>query len=67
MNTTCAYCKFYDSTVGECHKSPPVRLPRRFDGQATAGNRVRNEEVIWGWPSSKPLDWCGEFLRATGA
>jgi hypothetical protein len=59
MTTACANCKFYDGD-GACHLHPPVRLPRRFTGEASAGNRVRDEEIFWGWPQVKPDDWCGD-------
>lgn len=58
---TCGTCRF---RVGdECRKSPPVRLPRKFDGSATSGNRVRDEGLLWGWPKIELTDWCGEFVR----
>ena len=56
----CDSCKFY--RLGECHLNPPSRLPRKFDAQATAGNRVRDEELIWGWPLTGPKNWCGYYL-----
>lgn len=58
----CAFFERYHGTeTGECRISPPVRLPREFSQDATAGNRVRNEEVRWGWPVVKTDQWCGEF------
>lgn len=61
----CLTCKFYRLDPSECRKSPPVRLPRKFDPAATPGNRVRNEELLWGWPVVKPNDWCGEYKKYT--
>lgn len=58
----CEACTFHRR--GECHKSPPVRLPRKFSDKATAGNRVREEEHIWGWPEVQAGEWCGEFKSA---
>lgn len=62
-DAACQACKFFNADTSECRKSPPVRLPRRFDSSATAGNRVRDEELLWGWPIVKADDWCGEFSR----
>jgi hypothetical protein len=56
----CRVCEYYDPSRFECHKSPPVRLPRKFAADAEAGNRVRDEELIWGWPETKYDDWCAE-------
>jgi phenylpropionate dioxygenase-like ring-hydroxylating dioxygenase large terminal subunit len=56
----CANCRFHRD--GECHKAPPVRLPRKFDAVATAGNRVREEALIWGWPGVGENDWCGGWF-----
>ncbi len=53
----CDNCLFY--RPGACHQLPPVRLPRKFDDRATAGNRVRDESMSWGWPC--PNDWCGQW------
>jgi hypothetical protein len=61
MKNTCASCRYYEPNHGECRLQPPVRLPRRFADDATAGNRVRDEEVLWGWPKVKSNDWCGHF------
>ncbi|MCK1536840.1 MULTISPECIES: hypothetical protein [unclassified Bradyrhizobium] len=65
MNDRCENCRFYRLIEyrGECHAAPPVRLPRKFEDGATAGNRVRDEKLIWGWPSVKPGDWCGQWFR----
>jgi len=57
----CTTCVFYDAEVFECHRHAPVRLPRRFSNDATAGNRVRDESLIWGWPKTGPHDWCGDW------
>ncbi|MCK1577891.1 hypothetical protein [Bradyrhizobium sp. 174] len=65
MIPSCATCKFY--SVETCRRSPPVRLPRKFDTAATAGNRVRDEGLIWGWPAVRPTDWCGEHVKAQKA
>ncbi|MGY4224432.1 hypothetical protein ACVMIH_001793 [Bradyrhizobium sp. USDA 4503] len=56
----CTTCKFYRNDT--CRRSPPVRLPRKFDPDASAGNRVRDESLIWGWPVVQPTDWCGEYV-----
>ena len=56
---TCSSCFYYRS--GDCRKHPPVRLPRKFSNDATQGNRVRDETLLWGWPQVQPSDWCGEF------
>ena len=55
----CGKCFFYRDK--ECHKLPPVRLPRKFEPEATSGNRVRDETLLWGWPTVNYHDWCGEF------
>jgi hypothetical protein len=55
----CDNCHFYGR--GECHKSPPVRLPRRFDVNATESNRIRNESLLWGWPKVPVTEWCGAY------
>ncbi len=63
----CKNCKFYNpiyaNDQGECRRSPPIRLPRQFTTEATAGNRVRNEELLWGFPLVATVDWCGKFKR----
>lgn len=56
----CANCRYF--RLGECHLNPPSRLPRKFDSSANAGYRVRDEELIWGWPLTGPKNWCGQFL-----
>jgi hypothetical protein len=56
----CVNCRYHRAPDGTCHFDPPVRLPRRFDESATAGNRVRDEELLWGWPVVKEDDWCGK-------
>lgn len=57
----CATCYFYRHSV--CKRHPPIRLPRKFDESATSGNRVRQEEVLWGYPEPprRENDWCGEY------
>lgn len=55
----CVGCTYFSNN--ECHKSPPVRLPRKFDTQATNAARIRDEALIWGWPKVSNNDWCGEF------
>lgn len=55
----CSSCHFMRNC--QCHRSPPVRLPRKFTADATAGNRVRDEAVTFSWPEIKPTDWCGEY------
>lgn len=62
----CWNCGFYSQRTKECRAAPPVRLPRQFTPDATAGNRVRDEALIWGWPRTKPDDWCGVFMLAKG-
>lgn len=62
MIRICQDCKFW-SMANECHRSPPVRLPRRFSDEASAGNRVRQEEILWGWPEVYAGDWCGKFVE----
>jgi hypothetical protein len=63
VTPVCGNCFFY--RTGSCRKSPPVRLPRRFDTKATEGNRVRDEELIWGWPVVGYKGWCGEHRPGT--
>jgi len=62
-DATCKACKFYEASDSTCRINPPVRLPRKFDANATAGNRVREEALIWGWPSVDRYDWCGQWRR----
>ena len=57
----CVSCMFYEVRDGTCRHNPPVRLPRKFEENATAGNRVRNETLLWGWPSVNDKDWCGQW------
>ncbi|MEY9424099.1 hypothetical protein ABIF65_003796 [Bradyrhizobium japonicum] len=59
MPRSCANCRFYLDSA--CHRSPPVRLPRKFDPDARAGSRVRDETLIWGWPAVQPTDWCEDY------
>lgn len=56
----CSDCVFFRADT--CRRAPPVRLPRRFDATATSGNRVRQEEITWGWPAVSVSDWCGSFI-----
>ena len=58
----CKDCKNFD-VQGECRRSPPTRLPRQFSPEATPGNRVRDESLIWGWPKVNPNSWCGKFKK----
>jgi hypothetical protein len=60
---TCYNCRFY--MRGECHFDPPVRLPRKFDPKASEGNRIRDEELIWGWPKTRDDEWCGKYIIAS--
>lgn len=62
MKACCHNCRFF--VADTCRKSPPVRLPRRFDSTATAGNRVREEALLWGWPQVPVDGWCGEWAEA---
>lgn len=57
----CVTCVFYDADHFECRRHPPLRLPRRFSSEASAGNRVREENIIFGWPQTGPNDWCGDW------
>lgn len=61
----CLDCRWFqhNNPGGECHLHPPVRLPRRFDPAASSGNRVRSEELIWGWPEVLADDWCGCYVQ----
>lgn len=61
---SCATCRFYSSEGGTCRAAPPVRLPRKFDPEANAGCRIRDETLLWGWPAVHAQDWCGDFDRA---
>ncbi len=56
---SCENCMFRIEL--QCRKSPPVRLPRAFTNDANAGNRIRDEQLIWGWPTIEARDWCGEW------
>lgn len=56
----CKNCYFYVRQA--CHLQPPVRLPRKFDPKAIESlGRHRIEEVIWGWPEVREIDWCGQY------
>lgn len=59
LDDRCDRCFFFRKKG--CHLHPPVRLPRKFAGDATAESRVRQEELIWGWPVVEFDDWCGQF------
>lgn len=59
MMQSCENCMY--RLALQCRKLPPVRLPRTFTNDATAGNRIRNEQLIWGWPAIEMRDWCGEW------
>lgn len=54
----CNDCKFY--RPGECHRSPPIRLPRKF---VSDKDRTRDETIMFGWPIVSYTDWCGEFIE----
>jgi len=58
MIDTCANCRWWRQEDETCHAAPPVRLPRKFDPVASAGNRVRLEALIWGWPVCAADDFC---------
>lgn len=64
----CRSCVFFVKTrvtnYGECHRYPPIRLPREFATDATVGNRVRNETIRWGWPIVTVYEGCGEGRTA---
>jgi hypothetical protein len=59
----CRNCAKFDAASHTCRAAPPVRLPRAFSDKATAGNRVRDEQLIWGWPDVEPYDWCYKWKR----
>lgn len=59
---SCNSCKYFGA--GCCKLYPPVRLPRKFSDDATPGNRVRDERLLWGWPEVKATDWCGQYVLA---
>lgn len=61
VSRACTTCMFFEPHKAECRKSPPVRLPRRFDATATSAARIRDEQLLWGWPEVKPDDWCGAW------
>lgn len=63
-DATCRRCQFYEASDSTCRFNPPVRLPRKFSEEATAGNRVREEALIWGWPVIDRYDWCGHWSSA---
>ena len=58
---TCETCKWWRASDRTCHAAPPIRLPRKFDENATAGNRVRDESLIWGWPVCGSDDFCRTY------
>ncbi|QOG20433.1 hypothetical protein [Bradyrhizobium sp. SEMIA] len=60
-DASCCRCALYEVSDGTCRANPPVRLPRKFEPEATAGNRVRDETLIWGWPAVHRHDWCGHW------
>lgn len=57
----CPECMNYEPKDSTCRAAPPVRLPRKFEASATAGNRVRDETLLWGWPTVSKTDWCAQF------
>ncbi len=59
----CYRCVAFNRNDSTCHLHPPVRLPRKFDQSATSGNRVRDEELIWGWPKVLGTAWCRDFVE----
>jgi hypothetical protein len=59
MLEACDNCLFF--LRNECHLHPPVRLPRKFEKEASASSRIRNEEIIWGWPKTRYDEWCGRY------
>jgi hypothetical protein len=59
----CFDCKAFEISTSECRRDPPIRLPRKFHGSATEGNRIRDETLIWGWPEVQKNDWCLKFKR----
>lgn len=51
---------------GLCRLDPPLRLPREFAPEASAGSRVRKEDIRWGWPEVEEADYCvSGFTRRT--
>ena len=61
MKGDCKTCKYYCDDKKECRRLPPIRLPRKFSATATEANRIRDEELLFGWPKVEPNDWCGEY------
>jgi hypothetical protein len=60
---TCRTCVNFSLTDSTCRLNPPVRLPRKFNRYATAGNREREEDLIWGWPVIDIEEWCGQYSQ----
>ncbi|SDC07574.1 conserved hypothetical protein, ribA/ribD-fused [Bradyrhizobium brasilense] len=61
MSGACTHCRFFEVKDSTCRLNPPVRLPRRFDASASAGSRVREETLIWGWAVVDKNGWCGQW------
>lgn len=57
----CIDCRYFALNKHECRRHAPIRLPRKFAPEADAGNRVRDETLIFGWPTVESSDWCGEW------
>jgi len=54
---TCAYWwQSGGNESGFCHRFPPV-----------ASEEMESTPTFhWQWPTTKDIDWCGEFFRYTG-
>jgi hypothetical protein len=63
MSDQCCGNCYYRRGI-HCRLHPPVRLPRKFsETRTTLDSRMRDEEIIWGWPEVRRLDWCGDHLE----
>ena len=59
---SCALCRFYINDESECRRHPPsVWLATASYREA---GRDKAQRVTVTWPSVKPDDWCGEFLKS---
>lgn len=58
---SCAQCRYFINDVSECRRNPPsVWLATASYREAS---RAHSARVNVTWPTVKPDDWCGQFLK----
>ncbi len=54
---TCASCRFYHTTNGECRRRAAVVMDRSYTHLHHGLVTMTKAE----WPQVLPTDWCGEY------